>query len=184
MIAEEQRLRKRDTEILSQKSTAHALSVQKEVAESSEMHTAIDAIAQQRDARAAHRDRLLSEIASTKKQIAHHLALQQQHAKTVDAQACLNEPELEFWMDYLCLRIEGVGHIDRLRFVFSHLDDKDWEHEAWFELDTEKRDYRVVSLKPKLEGDEVDRCVERLNETRQLGGFLKRMRELFVAALK
>lgn len=102
----------------------------------------------------------------------------------MDAQARFNEPELGFWMDYLCLRIEGAGRDDRLKFVFDHVDERDWGREAWFEVDTERQDYRVVTLRPKLDGEEVERRVERWNENRDLGIFLKGMRELFVAAMK
>lgn len=148
------------------------------------MHAAIASITQQRDARAQHRDRIRNEIATVRKQIAQRLTAQQQHAKALDAQARFNGPELEFWQTYLCMRIEGAGVADRLKFVFTHVDEKEWEKEAWFELDTEKRDYRVVSVRPKLEIEEVERCVERLNEGRDLGPFLKGMRELFTGPTK
>ena len=74
--------------------------------------------------------------------------------------------------------------VDRLKFVFTHVDEKDWEREAWFELDTAKTDYRVETLRPKLEGEKVEGIVERLNENRDLTLFLKGMRELFVEAMK
>ena len=74
--------------------------------------------------------------------------------------------------------------VDRLKFVFTHIDERDWEREGWFELNTERRDYSVDCTRPKLEGEKVERCVERLNETRDLAGFLKGMRELFVEAMR
>lgn len=138
----------------------------------------------QRDLRASHRDHLRAEIAATQKLINQRIAAQQRHAKEMDAQARFNDPELGFWMDYLCLRIEGAGRDDRLKFVFDHVDERDWQREAWFELDTERRDYRVVTLRPKLDGEEVERRLERLNGNRDLGMFLKGIRELFVAAMK
>ena len=82
------------------------------------------------------------------------------------------------------MRIEGAGQADRLKFVFSHVDERDWEREAWFELDTERRDYRVVNCKPKLEDSEIEACVDRLNESRDLGPFLRGMREVFVKGMK
>jgi len=148
------------------------------------MHAAIASITAQRDARAAVRDRLRAEIMTTKKQIAQKLAAQQQHAKDLDAQARFNAPELNFWTEYLCLRIEGAGRVDRLKFVFTHVDERDWQQEAWFELDTERRDYAVTTARPKLETEDVARCLGRLNENRDLGMFLGSMRELFVKALK
>ena len=183
-LQEDQRMKKKDIEILAHKATTHAQSLAKEVAETAEMHTAIASITSQRDARAAQRDRLRAEIASTQKTISQRLLAQQEHAAALDAQARFNEPELQFWTDYLCLRIEGAGQADRLKFVFTHVDERDWEREAWFELDIERRDYRVVCIRPKIEGEEVERCLERVNENRDLGMFLRGMRDLFVVAMR
>lgn len=148
------------------------------------MNAAIASITAQRDARAQDRDRLRSEISATKKQISQRLSAQQQYARDVESQARSNAPELNFWTNYLCLRIEGVGKVDHLKFVFTHVDERDWQKEAWFELDTERRDYGVAALRPKLDSDDVDRCLTRLNDNRDLGVFLGGMRELFVKALK
>ena len=148
------------------------------------MQSAIAAITQQRDSHAQHRDRLKSEIASINKQIAARRSAQQAHAKEMEAQSRLNGPELDFWETYLGLRIEGAGQVDRLKFVFSNLDERDWEKEAWFELDTEMREYKVVGCWPKIEEGAVDVCVGRLNESRDLGPFLRGMREIFCKEMK
>jgi len=183
-LREDQRMKKHSIEILSHKSSAHAHNLAKEAAETSEMHAAIASINSQRDARSAQRDRLRSEIASVQKTISQRLDAQRQHAAYLDAQARHNLPELDFWQDYLCLRIEGAGVVDRLKFVFTHVDERDWEREAWFELSTECRDYEVMEMRPKVEKERIDACVERLNENRDLGMFLKGMRELFVEVMK
>ena len=39
-------------------------------------------------------------------------------------------------------------------------------------------------MRPKVEREDIERVVERLNETRDLAAFLKSMRELFVEACK
>ena len=148
------------------------------------MQAAIAAVTAQRDARAQDKDRLRAEISATQKQISQRLAAQQQHAQDLDAQARLNTPELKFWTDYLCLRIEGAGRADRLKFVYTHVDERDWGREAWFELDTERRDYAIVAFRPKLESEDVERCLGRLNDNRDLTMFLGGMRELFVACFK
>jgi kinetochore protein Spc25 len=82
------------------------------------------------------------------------------------------------------MRIDGCGQEDRLKFVFTHVCEKDWEREAWFELDTHSREYKILKTGPKVEGVEVDEAVERLNESRELAPFFKTMREVFVRALK
>ncbi|KAL9011210.1 MAG: hypothetical protein Q9173_003925 [Seirophora scorigena] len=183
-LQEDQRLRKKEIETLAQKSSSHAQAVEKEAAETAEMHAAIASITQQRDARAQHRDRIRSEIASIRKQIAQRVTAQQEYTKEVDAHAQSNGPELDFWQSYLGMRIDGVGMADRLKFVFSCVDERNWEREAWFELDMGRSDYQVVNVKPKVEPEGVERCLQRLNENRDLGQFLKAMRGLTVAAMK
>jgi kinetochore protein Spc25 len=68
--------------------------------------------------------------------------------------------------------------------VYSHLLEKDWEAEAWFELGTSSRDYEVFHSRPKLDSVSLDRELDLLNEDRDFGAFLKRMRKLFVQAMK
>jgi len=148
------------------------------------MLAAISTLKGARDERLATRDTLKAQIAEVQKAIAARREAQARHARYLDNQARFNIPELEFWQDYLCLRIEGAGVEDRLKFVFTHVDANDWEKEAWFELGMGKREYEVLTYRPKVEREGVDTVLERLNESRDLAVFLKGMRELFVKALK
>ncbi|EEH16523.1 hypothetical protein PABG_06610 [Paracoccidioides brasiliensis Pb03] len=183
-LQEDRRLKQKDIEILDLKSQTHAQTLQKEAAEAAEMHEAIATITSQRDARLATRDRLKQQIEETQKTISQRLEAQRAHARHLDAQARLNTPELEFWQDYLCLRIEGAGREDRLRIVYTHLLEKDWEREAWFELGTASRDYEIFHCRPKLERGLLEQELMVVNDDRDFGAFLKRMRKLFVAAMK
>ncbi|KAI9678191.1 MAG: kinetochore-associated Ndc80 complex subunit spc25 [Caeruleum heppii] len=185
-LHEDQRMKKRDIEILSLKSTTHSQTLQKEAQETTEMESAIATITAQHADRAAARERLQQQIADTQKLINQRLDAQRQHAQHLDAQARFNAPELDFWQDFLCMRIEGAGATDHIKFVYSHLDDRDWEKESFFLLDMSNanRDYEVLHCRPKLEPDAVGKCLVKLNESRELGGFLKGMRELFVQAMK
>ncbi|KAB8229267.1 kinetochore-associated Ndc80 complex subunit spc25 [Aspergillus alliaceus] len=183
-LQEDQRMRQRDIEILNLKSQTHEQTLQKEAAEAAEMHATISSVTMERDSRLSKRDRLKQQINETQKAINQKLEAQKAHARHLDAQARLNIPELEFWQDYLCLRIEGAGREDRLKFVFSHLLEKDWEAEAWFELGTSSRDYEVFHTRPKVDRDALDRELDILNEDRDFGAFLKRMRRLFVEIFK
>ncbi|KAI9794827.1 MAG: kinetochore-associated Ndc80 complex subunit spc25 [Peltula sp. TS41687] len=183
-LQEDQRMKKQTIETVTHQSATHAQALTKEAQETSEMKTAITAIAAQHDARIAHRDRTRQQIEETQKLINQRLEAQRQHAQYLDAQARHNLPELEFWQDYLCLRIEGAGMENRLKFVFTHVDERNWEKEAWFELGMERRDYEVLHCQPKLDGMDVPRVLGRLNESRDLSAFLKEMRLAFVAALK
>ncbi|KAJ5334238.1 uncharacterized protein N7506_008021 [Penicillium brevicompactum] len=175
---EDERMRQRDIEILNLKSQTHEQTLQKEAAEAAEMHAAISQITLERDSRLTKRDRLKQQIAETQKAIA-----QNWRHRRLMLRSRLNFPELEFWQDYLCIRIEGAGREDRLKFVYSHLFEKDWEAEAWFELGTASRDYEVFHSRPKLDHDALEHVVDLVNDDRDFGAFLKRMRKLFVEAM-
>lgn len=177
-------MRHRDIEILDLKAQTHQQTLQKEAAEAAEMHAAISSVTLERDSRLAKRDRLKQQIDETQKMINQRLEAQKLHAKYLDEQARLNVPELDFWQDYLCLRIEGAGREDRLKFVYTHLLEKDWEAEAWFELGTASRDYDVFHTRPKVDREALERELDIVNEDRDFGGFLKRMRKLFVETMK
>ena len=71
-----------------------------------------------------------------------------------------------------------------MKFVYTHVDERAWEREAWFELSMRSREYDVGKCRPKVERDKVERILERVNESRELVVLLKGMRELFVEALK
>lgn len=177
-------MKKKDIEILQLKTSTYQQTMTKEAAETREMQAAIAALTAQRDKQAATRDALRAQMEATQREIDARVAAQRAHQAQLEAQARFNVPELDFWVTNLCLRIEGAGAKDRLKFVYTHVDEKNWEREAWFELCTGSRDYDVKHCRPKLEREKVERVVDRVNETRELAVLLKGMRELFVEAMK
>jgi kinetochore protein Spc25, fungi type len=177
-------MRKQDVEIMTLKTASHSQTITKESQETAEMYAAISTLTTQRDERAATRDALKAQCSEVQKAIAARREAQHKYARYLDSQARFNIPELEFWQDYLCLRIEGAGVEDRLKFVFTHVDERNWDQEAWFELGMGKREYEVITCKPKLEPDAVERVLDRLNDSRDLSVFLKGMRELFCESMK
>ncbi|TQV91733.1 hypothetical protein V2A60_008830 [Cordyceps javanica] len=183
-LQEDQRMKKKDIEIAHVKTTTYQQSVEKEESEKLEMEAAIASLSAQRDHHLATRDSLREQIAQTQREIDAKLAAQRTHAQQQEAQSRYNVPELDFWITNLCLKIEGAGRDDRLKFVYTHIDEKNWEREAWFELVTSARDYDVRHCRPKLERDAVERVLEKVNESRELVVLLKGMRELFVDAMK
>ncbi|KAK7527063.1 chromosome segregation protein Spc25-domain-containing protein [Phyllosticta citriasiana] len=183
-LQEDERQKKRDIEILTLKSSTHQQTLAKESQETAEMNNAIANLNARREEQTSRRDLLKSQIADVQKHIAAKREAQNKHARYLDSQARFNVPELDFWENYLCMRIEGAGMDDRLKFVYTHIDEMDWEKEAWFELDMGSREYRITHLRPKVESEEVERVLERLNENRELSSFLKGMREVFVEAMK
>ncbi|TDZ25592.1 putative kinetochore protein spc25 [Colletotrichum orbiculare MAFF 240422] len=177
-LQEDHRMKKKDIEILQLKTSTHQQMVQKEKQETREMQAAIAQLSEERDKHLAMRDALKKQIEETQKEIDGKLAAQKAHAKQLEAQSRFNVPELEFWQQNLGLRIEGAGQDDRLKFIYTYIDDQDWEREAWFELNTASRDYDIRHCRPKLERERVEKVLDQLNETRELAVLLKGMREL------
>lgn len=177
-------MKKKDIEIVQVKAATHRQTMEREAAETREMEAAIASLALQRDNHANKRDALKQQIAQTQAEIEARLAAQRTYAAQQEAQARYNVPELDFWITNLCLKIEGAGQDDRLKFVYTHVDERNWEREAWFELVTSSRDYDVKHCRPKLDRDKVERVLEKVNESRELLVLLKGMRELFVEAIK
>lgn len=181
---ENQRTTKKDIEAAQAQTLTYQQTLEKEAAETQEMEAAIASLSAQRDAHLATKESLKQQIAQTEAEIEARLAAQRAHAQQQEAQQRFNVPELDFWITNLCMRIEGAGKDDRLKFVFSHIDEKNWEREAWFELSTSSREYDVKHCRPKLDRASVERVLDRVNETRELVVLLKGMRELFVEAMK
>ncbi|KAI4761677.1 kinetochore protein-like protein spc25 [Aureobasidium sp. EXF-3400] len=183
-IQESQRSRRRELEDMSNKSIAHQNTLEKEAQEHQEMQKQIQELDLQRQNHEAHRDDLRSQISSLQKSIHARRQAQHHHQRQLDNQARHNRPELQFWESHLCMRIEGLGVDDRIKFVYTHVDERDWDRQCAFELNMETKDYQVIAVEPALDDEAVDAVVERLNETRDLAAFLKAMRALFTATIR
>ncbi|KAF2717715.1 hypothetical protein K431DRAFT_288326 [Polychaeton citri CBS 116435] len=156
----------------------HADTLAKEAQETQEMRDAIASLEQQRGEQRARRDGLRAEIESVQYSVRQRREAQATFQRSLDAQARHNAPELRFWEQCLGLRIEGAGG-DRLRFVFRCVDGRDPERECWFELDTGGRECRVPDSMPKLDREDVDGALEKM-QAGEFSKFLKLMRLLFV----
>lgn len=148
------------------------------------MHEAIRSLTAQKEEHTSRRDQLKQEIASVQTSIKQRREAQAAHQRSLDAQARQNVPELRFWENCLGLRIEGTGIDDTLRFIFDCVDERKVDKECWFELQIGGREYTVSSMKPRLEREDVEGTLDRLNETKELGPFLKAMRSLFAEAMR
>ena len=122
------------------------------------------------------------------------------------AQARFNIPELDFWTDYLGMRIEGVpttststststttpsGALrrDTIKFIFTYLSPSAWDTEASLELElgvAGGSEYAIDESKcsPRLGRELLRGLVGRLNEDRDLGGFLVGLRKGFGGVMK
>ena len=156
------------------------------------MHAQISKLESHAALQSSQRDRLKSAIAQTQRQVDAKLGAQREYAAKMDGQNRLNGPELNFWETYLGCRIEGSGDENKVRVVFVFPPAKGAgggadDREAVFELsvpDTGRGKYDVTYAKPKLEPAKVERVLDRLNTTREIGSLLKGMRTLFVEAIK
>ncbi|EXJ85891.1 hypothetical protein A1O1_06260 [Capronia coronata CBS 617.96] len=190
-LHEEQR--SANTQITSLQSTlsTHNHVLAREQAEKNEMHAQISKLEAHQANQAAARDRLKSAIAQTQRQIEVKLQAQREYAAKMDQQSRLNGPELGFWETHLGCRIEGSGDENKVKIVFVFPPVKggkgDEEREAVFELQvpaTATGKYAVVHMKPRLDGAKVDKVVDRLNSSREIGTLLKGMRVLFAEVMK
>ena len=156
------------------------------------MHVQISKLESHATQQSAQRDRLKSAIAQTQRQIDTKVQAQRDYAAKQDGQSRLNGPELNFWEMYLGCRIEGSGDENKVRVVFVFPPPKTSgsggeDREALFELSvpmTGHGKYEVSYMRPKLEAAKVERVVDRLNATREIGTVLKGMRSLYVEAIK
>ncbi|KAF4308334.1 putative kinetochore protein spc25 protein [Botryosphaeria dothidea] len=182
-MKEDQRHKEREIEILTLKSTTHKQTIAKEAQETTEMHNAIAALTSRRDEQLARRDVLKAQIADVQSQLAAKREAQRAHARYLNSHTRVNNPEIDFWENYLCMQVDGAGLENRLKFTFTHIDDHDWDRAAWFEVDTTSA-VRIISMKPKLEADAIEAALDLVNVQKDFAGFFKRMRELFIEAFK
>lgn len=148
------------------------------------MQNAIGELSLRRKDQLARRDDIKVQIADVQQAIDVHKQSQQQHRRQLDDQARHNKPELNFWESSLCLRIEITGIEDQIRFVYTHMDEKDWNKECSFDLNMGGGQFKVIGPEPSLERDAVQALSDRLYETRDLAGFLKGMRVSFSSSVR
>lgn len=160
------------------------------------MNTQIAKLEARQSAQQQQRDRLKATIAATQRQIDAKLAAQREYAEKQDGQSALNTPELGFWETYLGMRFEGAGDESRVKVIYSFPvaakgpkaeTGEEAERECVFELKVPESGgggYEVVYMKPRLEREKVDKVVQRLNDTREIGVLLKGMRALFAEEMK
>ena len=156
------------------------------------MHAQISNLESHAARQSAQRDRLKSAIAQTQQQIDAKIQAQREYAAEQEGQSRLNGPELNFWETYLGCRIEGSGDENKVRIVFVFPPPRTSgsggeDREALFELlvpMTGHGKYEISYMRPKLEPAKVEKVLERLNATREIGTLLKGMRALFVETLK
>lgn len=187
-LSEDQRSTASQIQSLQSSLASHQHVLARETREKSDIEKQIRGLESHAESQRSHRDALRNAIASTQRAIDTKVAAQREYAEKEAGQAALNGPELSFWETYLGTTINGGGEdgLIRVSYIFPPAPGEKEEQEAMFELQVPESGaggYEVVYTKPKLEKEEVDKIVRRLNETRDIAVLLKRMRALFQQSL-
>jgi len=83
-----------------------------------------------------------------------------------------------FYSERLGLRFERFDEREgHLRFTFNNLDARDPLREFWFDLEVVNDRYKVTACEPELPG--TDSLLKQLNETNDLGAFVRATRRAF-----
>lgn len=180
---DQQRQRKQAIHELESKTSTHAHIIAREAQEAEEMHEAIQGLTLQKEEHNRQRDHIKTEIEFIQASVRQKREAQASHQRALDAQARHNLPELQFWEACLGMHLEGTGVEDRLRFVFDSSGEREATPECWFELQI-GREQKVVNTKPRLEREDIEAAQESLQETKQLGLFIKTIRMHLLKALK
>ena len=199
-IHEQSRTTQQKLDTLAQKSSVHNSNIGREAAETVELQDAIGQLSKQKDQSAKVKERLSAEIRQVGEEIEVRQREQRAYEERLEEQRRMNGPELRFWTENLGMKIEASETAngksrkvkttaDRLKIVFTHVDEVQWEKECWFELEMGVGSnggggYDVGMTKPKLEREEVERVLEVMNATSNLAKFFGGMRSLFVKVVK
>ncbi|KAL2314287.1 Kinetochore protein spc25 [Schizosaccharomyces pombe] len=101
------------------------------------------------DAMLKRKQKLSEELDHYRAIISSKRELRAQEMEAKRKQDSYNNPELKFWEDYLGLKMEGV-HDEVIRFIFTNIDEKDWNKQFSFQINLAERDYKVVHCHPPL----------------------------------
>ena len=195
-IHEQSRSTQQKLDTLAQESSVHNSNIGREAAETTELQDAIGKLSKQKDQSAKVKERLSMEIRQIREEVEVRKREQRLYDESLEEQRRLNSPELRFWTENLGMKIEACENAssksrktdtDRLKIVFTHVDEAQWEKECWFELEMSAGSnggYNVGMSKPKLEREEVERVLEVMNATSNLARFFGGMRSLFVKVVK
>ena len=89
-----------------------------------------------------------------------------------------NSTELAKYEAYTGLRINAKSP-ENMSFKFFNLDPNDYDREFVVDLDISGNNYEITSTEPRLNDDKVSELQSTLNESKQLGKFLKDIRNEF-----
>ncbi|KAF9185902.1 kinetochore-associated Ndc80 complex subunit spc25 [Haplosporangium sp. Z 11] len=157
--------------------TALAKALDKEKEEASNMTKTVQQLSARYEELRQTRSHLENQIITLQKEVTAKRDAKIALKKALDEQMMKNKPELAAYEATLGLRIVGVKAEDHIGFVFTRLNELDWDKEYSVTIDVSQYDFAVSECTPSL--PELPSLLQHLNETRDFYGFLKRARKAF-----
>ncbi|KAG0249252.1 kinetochore-associated Ndc80 complex subunit spc25 [Mortierella polycephala] len=155
---------------------ALAKALDKEKEEASNMTKTVQQLSARYEELRQTRSHLENQIIALQKEVTAKRDAKIALKKALDEQMMKNKPELAAYEATLGLRIVGVKE-DHIGFVFTRLNELDWDKEYSITIDVSQYDFAVSECTPNL--PELSSLLQHLNETRDFYGFLKRARKAF-----
>ncbi|KAF9898149.1 kinetochore-associated Ndc80 complex subunit spc25 [Lobosporangium transversale] len=175
-VRESDREIREDMKVAIAKQIARAKARKKEKEEASNMARTIDLLTEQKDHMDQVRGNLEAQVIALKKEIKAKREARTALKKALDEQMLKNKPELTCFESILAMRIVGIKE-DHIGFVFTRINELDWEQEYSIIVDVSQRDFSVSDCNPLI--PQLPSLIQSLNETRDFYEFLKRVRKAF-----
>ncbi|KAG0234915.1 kinetochore-associated Ndc80 complex subunit spc25 [Mortierella sp. GBA43] len=156
--------------------TAEARALKKEKEEANAMSRIVQEYATQCEDMQQRRQVLQEQVAILRREVKAKREAKIALKKALEKQVLKNKPELASFESALALRIIGVRE-DHIGFVFTRINEQDWDQEYTITVDVSQHDYAVADCNPSL--PELPSLIRYLNDTRDFYGFIKKVRKAF-----
>ncbi|KAF9348600.1 kinetochore-associated Ndc80 complex subunit spc25 [Mortierella sp. NVP85] len=148
----------------------------KEKTEASQLSKMVQDLTAQHDDMKQKHEALMDQVATLRREVKAKREAKIAFKKALEQQALKNKPELASFESVLALRIVGVKE-DQIGFVFTRINELDWEQEYSITVDVSQHEYAVAECSPML--PDLSSLVRYLNDTRDFYGFIKKVRKAF-----
>ncbi|KAF9570201.1 kinetochore-associated Ndc80 complex subunit spc25 [Mortierella alpina] len=175
-LQEHDRALRKDLKVATLQEAALAKALSREKEEAGNMSKTIQQLGARREEMRQMQASLESQVSLLRKEVKARREAKFAQKKALDEQILKNKPEVSCYESVLAMRIVGVQE-DRIGFVFTRINEQDWDQEFAMTIDVSQYDYSVSECVPSL--PELPSLVRYLNDTRDLYGFLKRVRKGF-----
>ncbi|KAF9583059.1 kinetochore-associated Ndc80 complex subunit spc25 [Lunasporangiospora selenospora] len=148
-----------------------AKTLKKEKEEASNMTKSVQSLSDRQEEMKQAKQALETQVATLRREVIAKREAKIAQKKALDEQVLKNKPELATYEAILALRIDHIG------FVFTRIDEQDWDREFSITVDVSRQEFLVSDCTPTL--PELPSLLRQLNETRDFYGFLKHARQGF-----